>query len=140
MHHRAQKGFCGISVVISKHQKLYLVYVPSTRKIISSHDVVFYETFSSTLTYTSQLYTEAMAMRPNVLYTSYATSSKEKTGDIITFTQFEEENLLSETGDDAESIDKSDYDSVMPPLSNKEEMDEMDSVNESEDEHMFTEM
>ena len=35
MRHQAQKGFCGIFAGISQHQKGYLVYVPSTRKIIS---------------------------------------------------------------------------------------------------------
>ena len=49
MRHQAQKGFRGIFVGISEHQKGYLVYVPSTRKIISSYDVVFDEkTFSIT--------------------------------------------------------------------------------------------
>ena len=45
MRHQAQKGFCVIFVVIPQHQKGYLVYVPSTRKIISSYDVVFYDFF-----------------------------------------------------------------------------------------------
>ena len=36
-------------------------------------------------------------MRQYVTYTPCATSSREKTGDIITLTQFEEGNLLSET-------------------------------------------
>ena len=49
-----------------------------------------------------------MAMPPAVIYTPYATSSREKTGDIITFTHFEEGYLLSENRDDAESGDKSD--------------------------------
>ena len=35
MCHQAQKGFHGIFVGIPQHQKGYLVYVPSTRKIIS---------------------------------------------------------------------------------------------------------
>ena len=92
MCHQAQKGFRGIFVGIPQHQKGYLVYVPSTRKVILSYDVVFYESFSSSLSYTSRLYTEAMAMRPVVTYTPYTTSSKEQTGYVITFTQFEEEN------------------------------------------------
>ena len=54
--HQAQKGFCGIFVGIPQHQKGYLVYLPSTRKIISSYDVVFDESFSSALAYTSQPY------------------------------------------------------------------------------------
>ena len=41
MHHQAQKGFRGIFVGIPQHQKGYLVYVPSTRKVILSYDVVF---------------------------------------------------------------------------------------------------
>ena len=43
MHHQAQKGFHGIFVGIPEHQKGYLVYVPSTRKVISSYDLVFDE-------------------------------------------------------------------------------------------------
>ena len=56
MHHQAQKGFHGIFVGIPEHQKGYLVYVPSTRKVISSYDVVFDEGFSSALAYTSRPY------------------------------------------------------------------------------------
>ena len=73
------------------------MYIPSTIKIISSYNVVFDESFSSALAYTSLPYSEAMAMRPAVTYTLYATSSKEQTGNVITFTQFEEGNILTET-------------------------------------------
>ena len=55
-------------------------------------------------------------MRLSVTYTHCATSLREQTGNIITFTQFEEGNLLSETCNDAESCDKSDDNSIMPPL------------------------
>ena len=61
------------------------MYVPSTRKVISSYDVVFDESFSSALSYTSRPYAEVMAMRPTVTYAPYATYSKEQTGDVITF-------------------------------------------------------
>ena len=84
MRHQAQKGFCGIFVWIPEHQKGYLVYIPSTRKIISSYDVVFDESFSNALAYTSRPYSEAMSMRLEVTYTLYATSSKEQTGDVTT--------------------------------------------------------
>ena len=47
-----------------------------------------------------------MDMRTAVSYTTYATYYKWKNGGIITFTQFGEGNLLSETCDDAESGDK----------------------------------
>ena len=52
MRHQAQKGFCGIFFGIPEHQKGYLVYIPSTRKVISSYDVVFDESFSSALSFT----------------------------------------------------------------------------------------
>ena len=90
MRHQAQTGFRGIFVGIPQHQKGYLVYVPSTRKVISSFDVLFDELFSGALSYTSRPYSEAMSIRPAVTYTTYVTSSKEKTRDVITFTQFEE--------------------------------------------------
>ena len=52
MSHQAQKVFRGRFVGIPQHQKVYLVYVLSTRKITSSYDVVFDESFSSVLGYT----------------------------------------------------------------------------------------
>ena len=45
MRHQAQKCFRGTLVRITQHQKGYLVYVLSTRKIIFSYDVVFDEFF-----------------------------------------------------------------------------------------------
>ena len=52
-------------------------------------------------------------MNPEVTYTPYATYLKEQNGDVITFTQFEEGNILTETRNDAESCDESDNDSIM---------------------------
>ena len=53
-------------------------------------------------------------------YTPCDTSSREQTGNIIRFTQFEEGNILSETHEDAESDDESgdesNDNSTMPPL------------------------
>ena len=51
---------------------------------------MFDESLSSALAYTSQPYSESMAMRPAVTYTPCDTSLREQTGDIITFAQFEE--------------------------------------------------
>ena len=81
----------------------------------------------------SQPYSEATGMHLAVTYTPHATSSREQTGDIITFAQFEEGVLLSETRDGAEISDKSDDDSIMQPLISKEYMDVMDSGDESDD-------
>ena len=64
-----------IFVGIPQHQKGYLVYVPGTMKIIYSYDVVFDDSFSSTVSYTSQPYHEVMAMHPSVSYTPYDKSS-----------------------------------------------------------------
>ena len=54
---------------------------------------MFDESFSNALAYTSRLYSEEMAMRPEVAYTPYAMSSKEKTDNVIMFAHFEEENI-----------------------------------------------
>ena len=47
-----------------------------------------------------------MAMGLDVTYTPCDTSSREQTGDITTFTQFEEGNILTKTRNNAESGDK----------------------------------
>ena len=73
MRHQSQKGFDGIFV-----GKGYLVYVPHRRNIISLHNVVFDERLSSALAYSPQPYSEAMTMKPAVLYIPYVTSSRKK--------------------------------------------------------------
>ena len=135
MHHQAQKGFHGIFVGNSQHQKWYLVYVPHAKKLISSYCVVFDDISSSTLAYTSKPYSEAMDLSPDVPYITYDKSPREKTGDIITFAKFEEgyllsgtQNLSSETRDDTEISNKYYDDSTMPPLIIEEEMDTMSVV------------
>ena len=111
--------------------------VPSRRKIISSYDVVFDEKNYSVLEYTSQPYSEAMVMLPAVTYTPYGTSSREKTGDIITFAQFEEGKKLTKTCNDSESGDKSDNESVMM---REQDMDAMNSSDESDHDLISTEI
>ena len=113
------------------------MYVPSTRKIISPYDVVFDESFSSALAYSSQPYSEAMVMRPEVMYIPCAASSREKTGNIITFAQFEERNILSKTCNDAESGDKTDNKSIMM---SKQDMDAMNYDDDSDHDLISTEM
>ena len=137
MCHQAQKRFRGIFVGIPEHQKGYLLYVPNTRKIMSSYDVVFDESFSSALAYTPLPYSEAMVMRPAVTYTPYATSSREQTGDIITFAHFEEGNKLTKTRNDAESGDESDNESIMM---SEQDMDAINSGDESDHDLISTDM
>ena len=78
-----------------------------------------------------------MVMRPAVTYTPYATTSREKTGDIIMFAYFEEGNILTETCNDAESGDESDNKSIMI---SKQDMDAMNSGDESDHDLISTEM
>ena len=72
------------------------------------------------LEYTSRTYAEEMVLLLAVSYRTCATSSKEQTGDMITFTQLEKENLLSESHEGAKSDkkigDESNNDSIIPPL------------------------
>ena len=90
---------------------------------------MFDESFSSDLAYASQHYSEAMTIHPAVTYTPCATSLREQTGDIITFTQFEEGGIWTKTRNYADSDDD---DSIMPPLLWEEDIDVMDSGDESD--------
>ena len=137
MRHQAQNGFRGIFVSIPQHQKGYHVYVPITRKVIFSYDVMFDEIFTSALAYASQPYSEAMAMRPAVAYTPCATSSKEKTGNVITFAQFEEGNILTETCNNSESSDEYDNRSIMM---SEQDMEDINYGDESDHDLISTEI
>ena len=88
----------------------------------------------------SQPYSEEMAIRPVLSYIPYATYLKEPTGNIITFAQFGEGNLLLEYHNGIESGDKSDDNSTLPPLISEAEMDEMSSGDKSDAEPMPTHM
>ena len=97
------------------------------------------------LSYMSQSYAETMAMQPAVPHIPYAASSREQPGNIITFAQFEEVNLLyethnlwSKTRDNTESSNKSYDDLTLPLLIIEEEMDAMSSGYESDAEPMST--
>ena len=113
------------------------MYVLSTRKIISSYDVVFDEICSSALAYTSRPHSVAMAIRPAVAYGPYATSPRKQTGDVITFAQFEEGGILTETCNDAESGDKSNNESV---IMSEQDMDAINSGDESDHDVISTDM
>ena len=53
-------------------------------------------------------------------YINYDTYSRGKTGDVITFAQFEEGTLLSKTRDDTESGNESYDNSTLPTLIGEE--------------------
>ena len=76
-------------------------------------------------------------MRPAVTYTPYTTSSKEQTGNVITFAQFEEGNILIETRNNTESGDESDR---KPLMMNEQDMKNIDSNEKSDHDFISTEM
>ena len=139
MHHQTKKGFRGIFIGITQHQKGNLVYVPHKQRILYLYYVVYDESFSSALAYMSQLYAEPMTIRLAVSYILYAKSSR-KTGDRITLSHFEEGNLLSETCNNTERGHEFDDDSTLAPLTNKEKMNAMSSGNEYDAGPIFTDM
>ena len=116
MRHQVQKGFRGIFVWIPQHQKEYIFNVTHRQKVIFSCDVVFDERLYSVFLYMSQPYSVGTYTRQAVSYIPYTTSSRYQTGNIITFTQFEEGDLFYQTRDDMETSNKSDDDSTLPPL------------------------
>ena len=91
---------------------------------------MFDESVSGALSYTSNLYAEAMAMRLTVTHNLYATSSKEQYGDVITLAQFEEGNLLTETCNDTESCVESDSESIMMSEQDMENIDEKEKFDD----------
>ena len=63
MRHQPPKYFHGISFGIPQHWKWYIIYILSTRKIVSSHDVVF-DKKKCVLVYTSHPYSDSLALQP----------------------------------------------------------------------------
>ena len=78
-----------------------------------------------------------MTMRTAVTYTPCALYSRGETGNIITFAQIEEGNILTKTRNNSECNDN---DSILPPLLSEEEMDAMDYGNESDHDLISMEM
>ena len=78
-----------------------------------------------------------MQKRWQCVYTPYATFSKEQTGDVITFAQFEEGGILTETRNDKESGDESDSESIMM---SEQDMENIYSSDESYHDLIYTQM
>ena len=78
-----------------------------------------------------------MVMRPDVTYTPFATSLKEKNGDVITFAHFEEGYILTETCNNAESGDESNNELIMM---RKQDIDDINYGDESDHDLISTEM
>ena len=56
IRHQAQEGFQGTFFGVIQHQKGYLVYVPSTRNIMSSYDVFFDDFFQCLSIYVTTIF------------------------------------------------------------------------------------
>ena len=78
-----------------------------------------------------------MALCLAVTYTPCATSLREQTGNRITFTHFEEGNILTKTCNVAESGDEYDNESIMM---NEQDMYSMNSGDESDHDLISTEI
>ena len=76
-------------------------------------------------------------MRLAVTYTPCVMPPREQTGDIITFTQFEEGNIWTKTYNNAESGDE--YDNISIKMS-KQDMDAMNSGDDSDHDLISTEI
>ena len=90
--HQLRKVFWVIFDGIPKQQKGYFFYIPSTLKN------VFHMTLHLTKTFLCisihDAYSESLVVLPVVLYIPDAADSHEQNGDIITFSHFEEGNLV----------------------------------------------
>ena len=76
-------------------------------------------------------------MRPAVTYTPYAMSLKEQTGNVITFAQFEEGNIWTETRNATESGIEPDNESIMM---SEQDTENINSGDESYHDLISTEM
>ena len=63
-----QRGIRGIHLGFSPTQKGLLLYVPSTRQIVISGDVICDETFASTVAETWKPFHDALALRPTASF------------------------------------------------------------------------
>ena len=76
-------------------------------------------------------------MCPVVAYTTYITSLREQTGDIIMFAQFEEGNIWTKISNDSESSDESNNKLIMM---SEQDMGAMNSGDDSDHDYISTEM
>ena len=78
-----------------------------------------------------------MGMHPAVTYTPYGTSSREQTGNIIMFAQFEEVNILTKPRNDVEIGDESNNELI---IMSEQDMDAINYGDESDHDLISTDM
>jgi hypothetical protein len=88
-----QKGIRGIHLGFSPMQKGLLLYVPSTRQIVISGDVICHDTFAYTVAGTWRPFHDAVALRPTASFITDSYTVLEHTGDRLS--QFEEGNATT---------------------------------------------
>ncbi len=88
-----QRGIRGIHLGFCPTQKGLLLYVPSTRQIVISGDVICDETFASTVGETWRPFHDALALRPTALFIPHSCTVMEHNGDLLP--QFEERNAIA---------------------------------------------
>ena len=80
----SQRGARGIFIGFDHHTPGYLIFIPSTRQIITSIDVIFDEYFLSALIHKTRAYREALLTRPINDITTDPNDITDHTGDIST--------------------------------------------------------
>ena len=80
----SQRGFRAIFVGLDEYSSGYQVYVPTTRQLVTSSDVVFDEDFTTALVHKHQSYKEALKVRSGESENSSFLAPSEHTGDITT--------------------------------------------------------
>ena len=98
----SQRGFRGMFVGFNESDSGYQVYIPNTRQIVSSRDVIFDEDFVSTLAHKHQSYKEALKVRHMDNPPSSNFVAPERTGDITTMHPFS----LNTNSSSTTSLDK----------------------------------
>ena len=84
----AQRGFRGVFIGFDQKTNGYLAYVPVTRQIVTSKDIIFDESFASTLAEGDRPFKEAMAVRPFFDLPVPWEDITDHTGDITTMSPY----------------------------------------------------
>jgi hypothetical protein len=77
---QTQRGIRGIFIGFDKNQKGYLFYSPASRQIYLSGDIMFDESFNSTIATTWRLNRDSLALRPAISNLPNVTTTLEHTG------------------------------------------------------------
>ncbi len=126
---QTERGIRGIFIGFATNQKGFLVYLPSTRRIAISADVLFYESFQTAIVTNWRQYQDSLALQPALSFIPNVNTTLESTGSIEDRLQPVEEGEFEEGNDE---------DDEPPPLISSEDDDSVsDDDAESDDEADF---